>query len=35
MHDTVVQKGQTMVHSSSEVENATINSYISQDAKRW
>ena len=31
----VIQKSQSMVHSSSEVEDTTINSYANQDAKRW
>ena len=31
----VIQKGQSMVHSNSEVKDTTINSYINQDTKRW
>ena len=33
MYYAVIQKGQSMVHSSSEFEDKTVRSYINQDAK--
>ena len=35
MHYAVIQKGQSMVHKTSEFEDTTVKSYINQVAKRW